>query len=282
MNKKELIEILKKRSKETFQENNNIKPDNEANHKEYLSKAKFRKEDAPNKTLKYIVLIFILLGVIAYLVYKPLSLSINKISSIDENYILKKDIKFEDLSTSLKNRYILKDKMDKNIEKTKEQEQEKQQEKIISLEKEIVLLNEKFELANIEKNEIRVEAQLTRSKRYNATGCYSQKEGSYNIYGDCKEKIDKFLKENKKATSYEIIPVTDVNDKSFLKELIKDSKDIDSKTVKDYLVEGLARKRVLEASWYVKKQLGKKTIITYVNYIADTSDKRGFTIRAYK
>ena len=47
-------------------------------------------------------------------------------------------------------------------------------------------------------------------------------------------------------------------------------------------MEGLSRKRVLEASWHVKKRLGKEAIITYVNYIADTADKRGFTIRAYR
>jgi hypothetical protein len=152
------------------------------------------------------------------------------------------------------------------------------------LKEELSVLNEKFELANIEKNEIRVDAQKNRSKKYDATGCYEETAGAFEFYASCKKRIETFLDENKNATSFQIIPVVGGKDKIYINHIISSikDKDIDKKPLKDYLLEGLSRKRVLEASWHVKKRLGKKAIITYVNYIADTADKRGFTIRAYR
>lgn len=110
-------------------------------------------------------------------------------------------------------------------------------------------------------------------------------EGEDNLYDSCKIKINEFLKEIKdfKAKSFEIIAVMDGNDTNYISRVLNDinSSKINSNILKDNLKEGIARNRTLKASSYLKEKLGRDIIITYVGYIADTADKRGFTIRAY-
>ena len=110
-------------------------------------------------------------------------------------------------------------------------------------------------------------------------------EGEDNLYDSCKVKIDKFLDEikNFKAKSFEIIAVMDGNDTNYISRVLNDinNSKVNTKILKENLKEGIARNRTLKASSYLKDKLGKDIVITYVGYIADTADKRGFTIRAY-
>ena len=268
MNKKELIDLLKKSSQESLNETSTIE---EAIPKEKKSTKKVKQNEDDSKSgFKYLYVILALIVIIVILL-------------INQNSINNKEtakLTFEDLPENIKTAYVTKEELQNNIQ-AKEDELNLVAKQ---LKEELSILNQKFELANIEKNEIRVDAQKNRSKKYEATGCYDEVEGSFVFYPSCKERIEKFLDENKDATSFQIIPVIDGKDKIYINDIIQNLKDknVDTKPLKEYLIEGLSRKRVLEASWHVKNRLGNEAIITYVNYIADTVDKRGFTIRAYK
>jgi len=268
MNKEELIDLLKKSSQESLNEASTVEeeiPEEEVTPKKTEPEVKESKSG-----FKFLYIILILMAIISYLL----------ISQNQKENAQKATLIFEDLPKDIRANYITKEELSNNI-----QAKEDEINLIVKqLKEELSVLNEKFELANIEKNEIRVDAQKNRPNRYDATGCYAETEGTYEFYNSCTDRINKFLEKNKNATSFQIIPVVDIKDKVYIKDIISNikDKDIDKKPLKDYLMEGLSRKRVLEASWHVKKQLGKEAIITYVNYIADTADKRGFTIRAYR
>lgn len=268
MNKEELIDLLKKSSQESLNETSTIE---EAIPEEKVTTKKIEKETKESKSsFKFLYIVIILIGIITYLL----------ITQNKKDNAQKATLVFDDLPKEIRTNYVTKEELANNV-----QAKEDEINLIVKqLKEELSVLNEKFELANIEKNEIRVDAQKNRSKKYDATGCYAETEGTFVFYPSCIERIDKFLIENKDATSFQIIPVVDIKDKVYIKDIISNvkDKDIDKTALKDYLMEGLSRKRVLEASWHVKKKLGKEAIITYVNYIADTADKRGFTIRAYR
>ncbi len=268
MNKEELIDLLKKSSQESLNETSTIE---EAIPEEKVTTKKIEPEIKESKSgFKFLYIVIILIGIITYLLITQ-----NKKENAEKATLV-----FNDLPKEIRTNYVTKEELANNV-----QAKEDEINLIVKqLKEELSVLNEKFELANIEKNEIRVDAQKNRSKKYDATGCYAETAGTYVFYASCKERVEKFLEENKNATSFQIIPVVDIKDKVYIKDIISNvkDKDIDRTALKDYLMEGLSRKRVLEASWHVKKQLGKEAIITYVNYIADTADKRGFTIRAYR
>ncbi|WP_375722968.1 hypothetical protein LXN10_10470 [Arcobacter sp. KX21116] len=269
MNKKELIDLLKKSSKESLNETSTIEEEI-PKEKTTTKKIKIEKEEKKKSSFSffYIILTLIIIGAFIF---------INKNKNANNGTT---PLTFDDLPSNVQAIYVSKDTLQNSVQ-AKEDELNI---KVKHLKEELSILNEKFELANIEKNEIRVDAQKYRSKKYDATGCYDEQEGTFVFYPSCLERINKFLDENKDATSFQIIPVTDAKDRLYINNIIENIKDtkIDKKPLKDYLMEGLSRKRVLEASWHVKKRLGKEAIITYVNYIADTADKRGFTIRAYR
>lgn len=276
MNKEELIAILQKRSQETLNETNQSSSDTEETHEKYLSRLKFRREE-DKKNLRFGLIIFFLLSVILFLFIKPAK---NPIAN-DPSYVKKDNLTFKDLPSAVRDNYVFKDAIEKSIKES----QEGQKNRILELEKELIALNKQLETQNYEEVSVTLDAITNRSKRYEATGCYIMNEGEDNLYDSCKTKIDDFLKEikNFKAKSFEIIAVMDGNDRNYISRVINDisNSKINSSVLKDNLKEGIARNRTLKASSYLKEKLGKDIIITYVGYIADTADKRGFTIRAY-
>lgn len=276
MNKEELIAILQKRSQETLNDSNDVESDNEAKHEKYISSLKFRREE-DKKNIRFGILILLLCTVILYLLVKPAKSPLEN----DPNYILKSSLTFKDLPNSVKDNYVFKDAIEKSIKES----QESQKNRIIELEKEVISLNKQIENNTYKESTVVADAISNRPKRYEATGCYIMNQGEDNLYDSCKTKIDSFLDEikNFKAKSYEIIAVMDGNDINYITKIINDidNKKINHSILKDNLVEGIARNRTLKASAYLKEKLGKDIIITYVGYIADTADKRGFTIRAY-
>jgi len=276
MNKEELIEILQKRSQETLNEQSDTVPDSEEKHEKYLSKLKFRREE-DKKSLKNIVIFSILVLIIVFLIFKPVQ---NPLAN-NSNYVLKENLTFKDLPHSIRDNYVFKDAIEKSIKES----QEKQKNRILELEKELNTLNKQIENQTYEDLTITLDALTNRSKRYEATGCYIMNEGEDNLYDSCKTKIDNFLQEikNFKAKSFEIIAVMDGNDRNYINRVLNDinNKNLNENILKENLKEGIARNRTLKASSYLKEKLGKDIIITYVGYIADTADKRGFTIRAY-
>ena len=284
MNKDELIEILQKRSQDSLYNDNGEAPATEAEHEKYISKIKFRRK-SDKKIYPLVSIIAFLLIIIIILAFKEPS---NPLED-DSNYLLKSTITFKDLPANIQENYVFKAAIEDRIKNTEETQKSTimvLEKELETAKKEIANLEEKIELVQIGQNDAHIEIQKNRSKRYNAIGCYEKDPGSHFIYNACKAKVKKFLdaKANQTAKSYEIIAVMGPKDKEYIKGVLNGTKHSKAsrKQLEQYLAQGLARKRVLEAAWYIKNKLGKKPMITYVNYIAETASKRGFTVRAYK
>ena len=275
MNKDELIAILQKRSQENFNDDE-VSTENQIESK-YLSKLKFRREE-DKKRYRLLVVIFLLILIICYLLFK----NFTKVELTDPNYIHKSEITYNDLPSNLRDNYISKDEIELSINKA----QKENKEKIISLEKEVIKLNKIIEEKESQFGELTFEALVSKSKNYEATGCYIMNKGDYNLYDSCQSKLVDFFKEIKSfnARSFEVIAIMDGNDRTFVNQLVNMSNvnSISKEKLKNVLLEGIARNRILAAKKYLKKKLGKKTIITHSSYIAYTANKRGFTLRAYR
>lgn len=280
MNKEELIAILQERAQEPETDNSSEAP--EQHDSEYLKKfSTRRKEDT--SVFKHNVVIFLLLGTLAYSLYYHFT----NISTIDVTQYIKKDsIAFTDLPLKSKENYILKEQLQEFQAKLRETDKQyitKLEKDIKTRAKEIKILGVKLSNAQKAKAAVLTKAK-SKSKRYNAIGCYDETEGTKIINTACKNKITRFLNKNKKsAIKFEIIAVLDVKDKKYISTKIKqvDSSKTIKNNLKEFLTQGLARTRVLEAAWLLKNVLGEKALITYVNYIAETQNQRGITIRAY-
>lgn len=116
--------------------------------------------------------------------------------------------------------------------------------------------------------------KIYNSNNYKLINCYDYKAAAINPSESCKNKIAQFLTENKDAIRFQIISVVSEKD-------INDYKNYD-KNIKELIVNGLSIKRIIEITWYSKKVLGEKTIITSNNYyIKSTKDTSGVVLKAY-
>lgn len=273
MNKEELIAILQERSQET--EQNEVKEEKSQTDSEYLKKFKNRREE-DGSLFKHNFVIFILLISLIYSLYYHFT---NEKKVDLSTYVQKDTVTFSDLPQVAKDDYILKSQLQEFQAKLRETDKKY----ISKLEKDVENLVVKLNAAKKAKAAVLNKAK-SKSKRYNAIGCYDETQGTKIINKACKDKISRFLKNNKKnAIKFEIIAVLDTKDKGFITNKVTQvdaSKNIKN-SMKEFLTQGLARTRVLEAAYLVKKVLGEKVLITYVNYIAETQNKRGVTIRAY-
>ncbi len=272
MNKDELIKILQERSQESITQ----EFDNESeNSSEHLKKFKVRRKD-DKKIFRLNFIIILLVAALGYTLFYHFT---NEKSVDLTKYIEKSAVTFVDLSKEDKDKYIPK----KQLQTFQAQLREHDKNYIAKLEKDIEGLVLDLNEARKAKTVVLSKAK-TKSKRYNAIGCYDEIAGTKTINKTCKDKISRFLKKTKKNTiKFEIIAVLDTKDKAFINNKVAQvnaDKTIKN-NLKEFLTQGLARTRVLEAAWLVKNVLGEKVLITYVNYIAKTENKRGVTIRAY-
>jgi len=123
------------------------------------------------------------------------------------------------------------------------------------------------------------------SSKYKTLKCYNFKAGDVFPDIQCKTDLKKFLKDNKNALRFEVIPVIAEDDnKVFLKmqsNIQNMNKEFQEK-VKEYMFKGLSRDRVLETSWYIKDTLGEDTILTPTNYyVKSKKENKGIIIKAY-
>ncbi len=123
------------------------------------------------------------------------------------------------------------------------------------------------------------------STKYNTLKCYNFEAG--NIFPDkeCTNSLEKFLTTNKNAIRFEVIPVIADVDYTIFKNLDENIKNLDKnyqERIKEYMLRGLSRERVLETSWRIKDVLGKDTILTPTNYyVKSKKDNKGVIIKAY-
>ncbi|MDM8538936.1 hypothetical protein QUF70_19445, partial [Desulfobacterales bacterium HSG17] len=99
-----------------------------------------------------------------------------------------------DLPLDSRENYILKEQLQKFQAKLRENDKQY----ITKLEKEISTLGVKLSNAQKAKAAVLTKAK-SKSKRYNAIGCYDETEGTKVINSACKNKISRFLKKNKKS-----------------------------------------------------------------------------------
>lgn len=137
--------------------------------KKFQKKNNYKKIKIEKEEKKKVVLVFYLILAL-FLIGAFLFINKNKNTNSGVN-----PVTFEELPEKVQAIYVSKDKLENSL-KAKEDELNI---KIKHLKEELSILNEKFELANIEKNEIRVDAQKYRSKKYDATGCYDEEEGTF-------------------------------------------------------------------------------------------------------
>ncbi len=249
-----------------------------------------RNKKKENKSILsyFMIIIFLLLPVAIYLLYTKDSVK----EKSQKNIVLQeKEIKEK---TSINNEKNIKEEpltVYNNLEEKKVLEEEKLQLKIENKEK---VEKEKPQIKESIKEKIVIkELKLNRqsfkkyynSSKYNTLKCYNFKVG--NIFPDnsCKIGLKKFLKANKNAIRFEVIPVIGQNDNQIfikMRESLKDMDEIFQEKVRKYMLRGLSRERVLEVSWHIKDILGEDTILTPTNYyVKSRKNSKGVIVRAY-
>ncbi len=117
------------------------------------------------------------------------------------------------------------------------------------------------------------------SNNYQIYKCYDFKVGQTTFPGECKKPLKAFLAKNKDSFKLEITAVVSPDDI----ELINKAK-LGNASVKmrEYIIRGFSRERVLETSFYIKDFVKEDVVLTPVNYYV-TSKKlsKGVIIKAY-
>lgn len=143
------------------------------------------------------------------------------------------------------------------------------------------LLENKTEKSIIQ--EIEKENKTVDTKDYALFRCYDMIGGGYHISKKCINNLHTFLDNNSDAINFEIIGVVNNKDFKLLTRLKDVYKESNINKLQEFAQYGLSRKRVIEATWAVKKYLGDDVKIQTVNYTAiSKKGKKGFVIRAYR
>lgn len=201
----------------------------------------------------------------------------NKENKLKETTVSKIEKKIKEETKPLeKNKEIEVKKTPIKEEKTKEEPKPKVvikeviKEKIVT--KEIKLNKENFK-------------KYYNSSKYNTLKCYNFKAGDIFPDSSCKNDLRKFLKANKEAIRFEVIPVIAQDDNQIFDKMKDNIKQMDKTfqdRVKEYMFRGLSRERVLETSWQIKDILGEDTVLTPTNYyVRSKKNNKGIIIKAY-
>ncbi len=100
--------------------------------------------------------------------------------------------------------------------------------------------------------------------------CYDNNVAQASFTKECEKKVSHILKKYKKIDKIRIVAVISKDD-NILFEKLKVSNmtnmplSIKNK-IQDYLLKGLAKQRVIEASWYFQKSLKDYTKVIFSNY----------------
>lgn len=117
------------------------------------------------------------------------------------------------------------------------------------------------------------------SNKYEIYKCYDFKVGIATFPNECKKTLKEFLAKNKDSFKLEITGVISPDDIDLVKKVnLGDA----SAKMREYIVRGFSRERVLETSFYIRDVLKDDVILTPVNYYV-TSKKvsKGVIIKAY-
>ncbi len=117
------------------------------------------------------------------------------------------------------------------------------------------------------------------SKKYNIYKCYDFKVGVATFPNECKKPLKEFLAKNKDSFKLEITGVVSPDDIALVKKVnLGDA----SPKMREYIVRGFSRERVLETSFYIRDVLKDDVILTPVNYyVVSKKVSKGVIIKAY-
>lgn len=205
-----------------------------------------------------IILLLITTGLMIYFGLQNFNI-IKKDFGIDEkvdketlNKVVAFGIENEELKVELK-------KLKEEMQVLKEKKQE------VKIEEKIVTIN-KVNKKNF--------TSIFNSKNTKILKCYDYAHGNFNPTKTCKKNLKTFVKKNAKALRFELISVMSKKDEDYYKNYKKSTSDL--------LLNGLSVKRLHELTWYLKKSLGEKTIVTSNNfYIKSDRRSSGILIKAY-
>ncbi len=117
------------------------------------------------------------------------------------------------------------------------------------------------------------------SQKYEIYKCYDFKVGQTNFPNECKNTIKEFLHKNSDSFKLEVIAVVSPDDIELINKIKLENENA---KIKEYIVRGFSRGRVLETTFYIKDFIKDDIILTPVNYYV-TSKKlsKGIIIKAY-
>jgi hypothetical protein len=117
------------------------------------------------------------------------------------------------------------------------------------------------------------------SNKFVTYKCYDFKVGIATFPNECKKPLKEFLEKNKDSFKLEITAVISPDDIALIKKAKLGNA---SPKMREYMIRGFSRERVLETSFYITDILKDDTILTPVNYYV-TSKKvsKGVIIKAY-
>lgn len=160
----------------------------------------------------------------------------------------------------------------------------KQEPKVVVVEK--IVKTEPKEIIKIVEKEVIVTkevpmpkeklAKMLNGKKFNIAKCYDYTNTTLKPTNSCKKTLSEFFEKNKDSIRFEIIGVIGEDD------IKKATALTQNKKIKDYIIRGVARDRVVEAAWLIKEVHKSKTLITPVNYyITSKKNNKGIVVRAY-
>ncbi len=300
-NKKEQERIEKKKEEEVK------KLQEEKTHKKIEKKEKPQKEvviptirdkkkndDESNLVLYLVAVIAILLlALTIYLFTKNDHIEKTTINTPKEIQINKDSEIKKSIEKQIEEKPLLAVALDEK--KNKEEKEITQEKPLVKIEKEIQIVEKPVEVikevikekivTKIVKLEKQNFKEYYNSKKYNTLKCYNFKAGDIFPNAKCKTSLKTFLKANKNALRFEIIPViAEEDNKIFVKiqSKLKGMEQSFQDKVKEYMFRGLSRERVLETSWQVKDILGEDVVLTPTNYyVKSKKNNKGIIIKAY-
>ncbi len=121
--------------------------------------------------------------------------------------------------------------------------------------------------------------------KFNTLKCYNFNKGSSILTKKCQTNINEFLKENKNSIRFEIVPVIAQDDNIIFEKIKPKIQEFDksfTNKVEMYILRGLSRQRVLEATEYIRNIFGENIILTPTNYyVKSVKNNKGIIIKAY-
>jgi hypothetical protein len=207
-------------------------------------------EKNSNNFLLYILLFLMLLclGVFGVILTQYEILSKDEFKN---KYVKKEHVTFDMLPSNIQSEYVHKSNVSSEI-----QIQEVEKIKVIT-----------------ETKEIEVPKYITQDifsgEKYHVAKCYDMVVAKVRLSKKCEKDIEKFLNSHKDANYFEVIGIVS-------------NQDISSLSASKYTKEGLAKKRVEETSWFIKKTLGMDIKVLPVNYhITSKKNNKGTVVRVY-